>query len=286
MIDIHRPALHVHIRPCQPAHFPDSAGGPDHDKNHRQIHPVTAVWLHKVKKNLLLPSGQRFPPPDSLISFQASFCRILPYQIIVHGKFQSRHNQIVVVHPNRGIRIPALTQTGIEFLYMDFLNGGDGHLAKRSALYVQYPQLLIFLSGLVLDLPFGTQIHLEKAVERHLCGSGRVNAVVSVPLDCFFLLTQGQIVPLARRGSVRGDQLPAVHAPPLSCIIVPVFIFPVASLTLPVPEYPPFAVCSLFSCHIVPPFYKCQDGQQALLYPAAAPDLFTFSASCPSSRPF
>ena len=54
MRDADGPALHIHIRPCQPADLAHPAGSPYHDLEHGQMDFHAWTTAHIIKKNLLI----------------------------------------------------------------------------------------------------------------------------------------------------------------------------------------------------------------------------------------
>ena len=231
MVYLDQPVLEVKVR-GQPAELGNAKPGSQQDDKLISVLLIYRVILCEVDQAYLLFRRQHgFLAPVVIQDFvQGKAERVLANTIVLDGDEERSPEGTLVVAD--GLEAKALfPHADGPLLGVGGLHRVDAFPAERVIPQEAHQVLPLFLGAPLHIRPLTVLLGVELA-DGHFFAHG-VDAVRNIPVDLFFLLPQGNIVPLASRGLVRGYQLPGIDELGLAgAVRVLICVSPVFSLAL------------------------------------------------------
>ena len=226
-----QPVLKVKVR-SQPAELGNAQSGSQQDDKLIGVLLIYRVILRKVDQAYLLFRRQHgFLAPVVLQNFvQGKAERIFANTIVLNGDEECGPERTLVVAD--GLEAKALfPHADGPLLCVGGLHRVDAFPAERVAPQEAHQVLPLFL-GAPLHIHSLTVLLGVELADGHFF-THSVDAVRNIPVDPLFFLPQGNVVPLASRGLVRGYQLPGIDELGLAgAVRVLICVSPVFSLAL------------------------------------------------------
>ena len=195
---------------CQAAQLGDAEAGPQQDDDLIAILPVDRVAAGEGQEEVLLFLGQRdfFLRVILQDRVHSEVERVFSDAVILNRRVKSRFQRpLPVIDGLVGVALfthPDGPFLGIRQLHTVNAPGTQGVLFQSG--HQVFPTLL----GTPLDILPMAVLPGVKLADRHLLADG-VDPIVQVSQDLLDLLTERDIIPLARGGIVGGNKFPSIH---------------------------------------------------------------------------